>query len=69
MNAEEIIRHIEQLSEPEREKVWAYLREARGEQSASLREQSQPARRGKTFDAAADHVFSEHRELLRLLAQ
>ena len=68
MTVREIIEQIKRLPASEQEKVAAYLR---GLESSVVREEPgvEKLPRDQRFGEAADHVFTEYKELLHKLAQ
>ncbi len=71
MSAIEVIRQIEQLPEDEFAKVRDFVtrREIPASSPAVMRDEPRPAGRRKSFEEAMEHVFREHHELFRRLAQ
>jgi len=71
MSAAEVIEQIRQLSESDKLAVYSFVADELGlgtnrTEAPSIESQG---RGGLSFEEAQDHVFQEHRKLLRRLAQ
>ena len=66
MSVTQIIEEIDRLPETDRRQVAEHLQRVLSTSSATP---TQPVLRHKSFEAAADRIFRENKELFRLLAQ
>jgi hypothetical protein len=69
MNAESVIRLIEQLSPDERDRVIAWTRENDPSNASPQPKPNSGSAADPAFQAAADQVFQRHRKLFELLAK